>query len=214
MLPTCSVRAFLLAFSALIAMPISGEPLEIGSRSCCEKPPIRPIDKTCLPAGTSPKVVPLYRADVAAKHQQIAYIDSFVAFDNCTDTVQKQLKDLEAKARTTGADALIRVRLLRNRVIGYKENPYTPFFDVMQGESEDYFFRAIAIKYLEPVPEEPEMVPIVVSPQPEVRGRAGDRRRSPFSAGNMLNRGDRRNRRFERVPNVIEAPITDTPGAF
>ncbi len=190
-----------------MALPAWAEPIEVGSQSCCEKPPIRVIDKTCLPAGSSPKVVPLFRADVNAKYQQIAYIDSFVALDNCSDTVQKQLKDLQAKARQTGADALVRVRLLKNRVRGFKEDPYTAFFSVTPGASDDYFFRATAIKYLERVPEEPETVPIVVANQMDRR-----RERDALSTNRLLGTDSRR--RFERVPNVIEAPITTTPGVF
>ncbi len=122
---------------------------------CADKPPIRPIDKTCLPAGNRGEV-PLYHTDLLLKYQEIANIDSFKSDNNCSDTVRMQLKDLQAKGRIAGADALIRVRLLANHVRGFQENPDTPFFSVKQGTSNDLFYRATAVKYLEAPPREVE----------------------------------------------------------
>src|SRR5690606_38841160 len=98
---------------------------------------------------------------------EIATVDSFISADKCEDTTRHQLKDLQAKGQSIGADALIRTRMLANDVRGWKENPDTPFFSVEQGYSEDYFFRATAIKYLRRPEGEPKPM-AVPAPRPAV----------------------------------------------
>ena len=150
------IIALLLTSVSLLGLIPAGTCAEAsGDPACCAKPPIRPIDKTCLPAGKSPATIPLYRGDLQAKYAEIANIDSFVSLDECDDTVRLQLKDLQTKARAIGADAAIRVRKLNNRIRGFQEDPETPFWSVKQGYSKDRFLRATAIKYLEIPPAEP-----------------------------------------------------------
>jgi hypothetical protein len=164
------------ALFALVAFAAAGCPMAQDSSSCCpDKPPIRPIDKTCLPAGRS-KPVPLFRGDLLVKYQEVANIDSFLSDDNCSDTAKLQLKDLQAKGCAIGADALIRVRLLTNNVRGFQVNPDTPFWSLKQGAANDYFYRATAIKYLEPVSGEPEAVTVqnIVPAQPGKGKAKGD----------------------------------------
>lgn len=168
---------------------------------CCgEKPPIRPIDKTCLPVGGAHKV-PLYRSDLAAKYQEIANIDSYTATDNCSDTVKLQLKDLQSKGSVIGADALIRVRLLANKVTGFQENPDTPFWSVKQGTSNDFFYRATAIKYLEPQPAEPkeQAVNTNQAPLPEKKAKQS---KDLFGTDKLL-RKKNKEARNATVPEVI-----------
>lgn len=134
---------------------------------CCgDKPPIRSIDRTCLPAGAPRPDLPLYGSDLAEKYVEIANVDSFISTDKCEDTTRYQLKDLQAKGQTIGADALIRVRLLANNIRGWQENPDTPFWSVKQGESKDFFFRATAIKYVEWPKAEPKPMPMKKSAAP------------------------------------------------
>lgn len=111
-------------------------------------PPVRAIDRTCLPAPAAKTQIALYNTDLAEHYQEIATVDSFLSDNKCEDTTRAQLKDLQAKGEGLNADALIRVRMLSNRAQGWKENNETPFFSVKQGQSNDYFFRATAIKYL------------------------------------------------------------------
>lgn len=133
-------------------------------QTCGNKPAIRPIDKACLPAGRSPSQIQLYREDVEAPHRQIAYIDSCKS-EVCypkdktkaknkdteqliePEEVRKMLEDLKAKARSIGADAVVRVKMEHNRRTGFVENPETPFWSVKQDESRQYFFHGIAIKF-------------------------------------------------------------------
>jgi len=127
----------------LLALPA------VAQDSCCGNlPPVRSIDRTCLPAGPPRPDLPLYTTDLAEQYQEIATVDSFRSDEKCDDTTRRQMKDLQAKGQAIGADAMIRVRMLANNIRGWKENNETPFFSVKQGESKDYFFRATAIKYL------------------------------------------------------------------
>jgi hypothetical protein len=174
--------------------------------NCCpDKPPIRPIDKTCLPAGRA-KTVPLYRADLLAKYQEIANVDSFISDNNCTDTVRLQLQDLQKKGAFTGADALIRVRLLTNKVRGYQENPDTPFFDVRQGESEDYFYRATAIKYLEKPVGEPKTAAVVETLLPAKKTKE---QVDTFGTGKLFSNSQGKKRR-----NAQPGVISTSPGSY
>ncbi len=128
---------------------------------CCGKnPPIRPIDRTCLPAGAPRAELPIYMTDLNEKYQEIATIDSYFADNKRMETVVKQARDIQAKGQAVGADAVIRVRPLANKVHGFKENPDTPFFSVKQGSSEDYFVRGTAIKYIVWPKAEPQALPL------------------------------------------------------
>ena len=129
-------------------------------------PPIRSIDRTCLPAGPPRANLPLYTTDLAEQYQEVATIDSFLSTDKCEDTTKLQLKDLQAKGQAVGADALIRVRPLANRFEGWQENNETPFWSVKQGTSKDYFFRATAIKYRKWPQGEPELKEIKAASRP------------------------------------------------
>jgi hypothetical protein len=136
--------------------------------NCCGNiPPIRSIDRTCLPAGAPQADLPMYNTDLAEQYQEIATVDSYISTDKCADTTRNQLRDLQAKGQGIGADAMIRVRMLANQVRGWKENPETPFFSVKQGESQDYFFRATAIKYLRPPQGEPKLA-AAPAPRPAI----------------------------------------------
>jgi hypothetical protein len=130
------------------------------SGCCSDNPPIRSLDKTCLPAGSKKAEPPLFQGDLAVKYQEVAIVDSYIAVDKYSNTVQKQLRDLQAKGEAIGADALIRVRPLNRKVYGWQENPATPFWSVKQGESNDHFFRATAIKYLEQIHGHPTSIPL------------------------------------------------------
>jgi len=173
-------------------------PLAAQLDCCGNNPPIRSIDRTCLPAGSPRPNLPLYTSDLAAQYQEVAVVDSFISTDKCDDTTRNQLKDLQAKGQAIGADALIRVRPLNNRVRGWQENPDTPFFSVRQGQSKDYFYRATAIKYLKTPATEPEPLPMNVASQPTAT------QSSPLIDTNQLLKVNTdRTRRYEMtVPEV------------
>lgn len=146
---------FIVSAGLWLTVPATGQGLD-----CCgNNPPIRSIDRNCLPAGAPRADLPLYTSDLNAHYQEIANVDSYISTDKCEDTTRMQLKDLQAKGQAIGADALIRVRPLKNRITGFKENPDTPFWSVKQGESSDFFYRATAIKYLKWPAAEPEPIP-------------------------------------------------------
>lgn len=135
--------------------------------------PIRPIDHACLPAGTSPADIALYRQDIDAEYLQIAYLDSFFCQDPGEKEVKDMLDDLKAKARIAGADAVIRVKMLSDVRSGALDNPRTPFRSMEQGEWKEKFFRGIAIKYLRQPEGEPAAVPEhELGPPPVEQARA------------------------------------------
>jgi len=188
-----TTTSFALALAALLsAFPATAD-------DCCgNNPDIRSIDRTCLPVGPPNPNIALYRSDLEEHYQEVAYIDSFVSTDRCEDTTRRQLKDLQAKGSAIGADALIRVRPLENKIRGWKENPDTPFFSVEQGASDDYFFRATAIKYLHQPKGAPKQLPVRVAK----RGTA--RQSSPLIDTNrLLKQNEGRTQRNEvTVPEV------------
>jgi hypothetical protein len=155
------------------------------SSCCAPRKSVRAIDRTCLPVCRSVNNIELYRGDIDAQYVQIATIDSFVGNDECTHTLQAMLRDLKSKAQGSGADAVIRVKLLRNKVRGWTENMRTPFWSVEQGRWEEPFFRGIAIKYQrwpEGTPEERAERPLNID-HPEERKKGG--------SSNPLKRGTR-----------------------
>ena len=125
-----------------------------------KNPPIRSIDRTCLPAGAPRPTVPLYTSDLAEHYTEIAVVDSYVSMDKCDDTTRMQLKDLQAKGAAIHADALIRVRPLSKKVTGWHENKDTPFLSFKQDTTGDHFYRATAIKYLRWPKAEPKPLDI------------------------------------------------------
>lgn len=151
----------------MLACLFAGSLACTGCAGFLEGPHIRPIDRACLPAGTSPAgEVPLYRENVAALHAEVAVIDSFAADVKDAPTVQAQLEDIQCKARLAGADAVVRVRPLTHELFGFVNNPNTPFPSVMQDETKKYFFRGTAIKYQEPVTKEPARIEVTQAPLP------------------------------------------------
>lgn len=143
-------------------------------------PPMRSIDRATLPAAPPRYEVPLYTTDLKAHYQEIANVDSYLSTDKCEDTTRHQLRDLQAKGQALGADALIRVRPLANKAHGWKENPDTPFWSVKQGESDDYFFRATAIKYVKAPVGTPEPLPV------KSAGRPAPQQSSPLIDTNRI----------------------------
>ncbi len=132
----------------LVSVAVAAPPAAAQIDCCGENPPIRAIDRTCLPAGKARQELPIYMTDLNEKYQEIATIDSYITDNKCIETLIKQARDIQSKGQAVGADAVIRVRPLSNKIRGFKENPDTPFFSVKQGASEDYFVRGTAIKYL------------------------------------------------------------------
>lgn len=191
-----------------VAGPIT--PAAAQTACCGNNPPIRSIDRTLLPAGAPRPELPIYMSDLNEKYQEIATIDSYITDNKCMDTLVKQARDVQAKGQAVGADAVIRVRSLSNKIRGFKENPDTPFFSVRQGESNDYFVRGTAIKYLVWPKTEPQALPLREAEQDLVKQAA------PIVDTNSLlnfntDRRDRdRNDRFNEVtvPEVYSTQPT------
>lgn len=143
----------------LLTIALGAACVGAGCPPCAPRSPIRPIDHACLPAGCSPDDLPLFRQDITTPNVQIATVESFASEQNDPETVKKMLNDLKNKAQTTGADAVIRVKMLHQNLHGFVENPRTPFFSVKQDDWKRYFFHGVAVKYLDRTAREPEEVP-------------------------------------------------------
>lgn len=111
------------------------------------KPPIRAIDHACLPVGPPKRNVPVYRSDVRQPYIAVALIESFSAHEPTECDERAMLIDIQAKAGSIGADAVVKVRRLKVRQRGLVENPRTPFYSLQQGEHVEEFLRATAIVY-------------------------------------------------------------------
>lgn len=142
-----------MALLAAIPLSASCEP------SKARYSPIRPIDGACLPAGKPSAEMPLYRADLDADYEQIAYVDSIPVCKDEPSSMSLMMKDIKERGREAGADAIIRVKLAFNRTDGFVNNPNTPFDSVMQGSTKTFFLRGIAIKYRTKPDGEPAMIP-------------------------------------------------------
>jgi len=91
--------------------------------------------------------IALFEGDCVRPVKELAVIDSFRAKKLDEKTVERMMRDLQAKAQAVGADAVIQVRRLRTNHEGFVSNPRTPFPSVMQGKWNEYFFRGTAVKY-------------------------------------------------------------------
>jgi hypothetical protein len=94
--------------------------------------------------------VALVKGDIANEYVQIAYVDSMVLPKPDRESSRYMREDLRKKARSLGADAVIRVKMLSRKKEGFVNDPTTPFCSFRQGESEDYFLRGVAVKYVCP----------------------------------------------------------------
>jgi len=142
--------------------------------------------------------VKLYNSDISETHIKLAQIQSFADSSRDTETKRAQLVDLTKRARRMGADAVVNVRQLENRVRGMVVDEKVPFRSYQQGRYEMYFLRGVAIKYtdaasadasLNPAAEtqtlpasDPAMtdIPAIRTEEPE-ESRRGDF--LPFGAG-------------------------------
>lgn len=193
------IPIFMGAVLCLLAVPATAADL-----SCAgDIPPVRSIDRTCLPVAPPRANVPLYNTDLAEQYQEIATVDSFISTDQSAETTRRQLKDLQAKGQGIGADAMIRVRVLANDFRGWQENADTPFWSVKQGTSKDYFFRATAVKYLRQPDGDPTPM-AVPAPRPAVT-----------TVSPLINTNDllkiNNNKTFRREVTVPEVYTSNTP---
>lgn len=124
-------------------------------------PQVRATDRACLPAPGSPHRgnIPMFTKDIKVRYMEIADIDSFASLETSEAVTKQQLEDLECKARQIGADALVEVRKLNYTRRGFINDPETPFKSYKQGDEKTYFFRAAAVRYLEPAPANPTVIP-------------------------------------------------------
>lgn len=141
---------------AILTLSITGA--AVAAKKEFLNPEVRSVDRACLPASAPAGSIPMYSKDVKARYMEIADIDSFQSTETDEAVTKQQLVDLERKGREIGADAIVKVRKLNNTHAGFVNDPETPFNSYKQGEEKTYFFRAVAIRYLQPVPGTPKLI--------------------------------------------------------
>jgi len=108
--------------------------------------------------------ISLYVNEVERPHVKIAYVQSTGAANKETETVREQLRDLREKAREAGADAVVNVQQLSDKIRGYVRDEKVPFRAYEQGTAQRYFLRGTAIRFVEnpelaDAPEETPLTP-------------------------------------------------------
>jgi hypothetical protein len=110
-----------------------------------------PTVRVYNPGGIRPPVSPgsveLLKGKPNRKYTELGVVDSFRAKQLTPEETSQMMTDLQHKAASLGADAVIDVRRLADRHEGFVNNPRTPFPSVMQGEWKEYFFRGTAVRY-------------------------------------------------------------------
>lgn len=86
-------------------------------------------------------------------HMEIAQVQSYSTLKDTEETRRAMLADLRARAGKIGADAVVDIRVLRNKSRGFTIDEAVPFRAYTQGNWESIFLRGVAIRFLEP--EEP-----------------------------------------------------------
>ena len=92
--------------------------------------------------------IKLYVNEVQRPHVKIAIIQSKLDSKKDADTKRAQLEDLTEQARKLGADAVVDVRQMNNKMRGFVVDEAVPFRAYRQGSYKLYFLRGTAIKFV------------------------------------------------------------------
>ncbi len=131
-------------FLSIVAVSLIGASL-IG----CSSKRVYPLVEKSLPATPADQDVRLYVNALERPLVELAYIDSTAYPERDPETVQKQLKELTDKARKMGADAVMSVEVLDEKIRGMVIDEAVPFRAYRQGNFELYFIRGTAVKYFD-----------------------------------------------------------------
>lgn len=102
-----------------------------------------------FPPTPADQEVRLFVNEVREPHVKIAMVQTFASRSRENDVTRDQLQELNDRARALGADAVVNVRVLRNRVDGYVVDERVPFRSYRQGRNELYFLRGTAIRFID-----------------------------------------------------------------
>jgi hypothetical protein len=143
----------------------------LAAAGCASRTVYRLTDEKFRPTPANQEIK-LYVTDVAQKYQPIGWVQSRSAPDREPKTKNAQLKYIVSEARKIGADAIVNVRMLRNKVRGAIADEAVPLPAWQQGEYERYFMRGLAIRYVEdgeaePANLNPDTLPVVDTIDPE-----------------------------------------------
>jgi hypothetical protein len=130
------IRKSLLPLSALCAALLS---------VACAGPRMKSLTDKPLPARHPGERVDVYVGKLEPPFEPVAIVDSD-AYPYVTDEVkERQIEQLQARARGLGANTLHEVRILTKQVKGFTPDEKVPFASWKQGSYDLYFMRATAI---------------------------------------------------------------------
>ena len=114
----------------------------------CTSTKVYRLTEEQFPATQNPEDVRLFLGQVQRPHVRIAHVNSYLDRDKTVATKREQLEDLRRRAARLGAEAVVSVRLLREKHRGYELDPTVPFGALRQGQYDLYFLRGTAIRFV------------------------------------------------------------------
>lgn len=115
----------------------------------CSNPKYRQLTQERFPAKADATDVRLYVNQVRRPHIKLAHVQSFADVSRDNDVRREQLRDIRETAAKFGADAVMEIRQMNNRVRGFVQDERTPFRSYTQDRYETYFLRGVAIKFVD-----------------------------------------------------------------
>lgn len=121
----------------------------VASFAGCSNNKVYYLTEERFPPTPDDQEIKLYINQTKRPHMPIAFINSKSDSNLEPETKKAQLEDLKERARELGADAVINIRNLNNKVNGFTVDERVPFHSYRQGNYELSFFRGTAIKFVD-----------------------------------------------------------------
>ena len=107
------------------------------------------LGDTRYPPKPSDAEIKLFVNEVRRPHVKVAIVQSFADTEPDAEKKREMLEALTREARRVGADAVMNVRQLRNKVRGAVVDEAVPFRAYKQGRYDMYFMRGTAIRFVD-----------------------------------------------------------------
>lgn len=138
----------------------------------CSAQRVYPLTDRTFPPTPAGQEIKLYTNAIRRPHLKLAYVQSTSDVESSPESRVKQLEQLREQARALGADAVVEVRELKNKVRGAVPDEAVPFRAYRQGRYNLYFLRGTAVRFVEPGEEAEAPEASAVPPAPG-QGPAG-----------------------------------------
>ena len=123
--------------------------LLLAAATGCETSRVHRLTPEVFPPTASEESIKLFVNQVRRPHIRIAHIQSTADISRDPEVRRAQLEQLRAEARALGADAVMDIQQLQNRVRGMVIDERVPFRAYRQGNYELYFLRGTAIRFVD-----------------------------------------------------------------